>query len=411
MQKNYKILISCYACSPSQGSEPGMGWNFIIHLARYHKLYIIVEKEKWEEELTTYFQKNLEFKKNVNFYFISKKRNKLLRKIWPPSYYWFYQNWQKTAYRLAKKLMEEHDFDIVHQLNMVGYREPGYLWKLKKTFVWGPVGGLNISPWRMLPSMGIYGGLYYFGRNVLNLLQMHFNRRVKHCVSASDAIIAATMDNHHAIKKLWRKNSVIIPEVGLSTNNKPDFHKCSDTLKICWVGQHTPRKSLNLLIDALPLVIHKKNIELNVIGDGTRTKIWKKRALKLGVNNLIKWHGWITKDETESLMRSCDLFCITSLSDLTSTVLLEALSSGLPVIALDHCGFSNVITDKCGFKIAINTPRQVVRDIAMKIDYVFENEKIRQSMSKFAYERAKEFNWIDKIDTINQIYNKLLETK
>lgn len=50
------------------------------------------------------------------------------------------------------------------------------------------------------------------------------------------------------------------------------------------------------------------------------------------------------------IMSACDVFVITSLSDATSTVLLEALSMGLPVVATNHLGFANVITDACGIK-------------------------------------------------------------
>ena len=46
---------------------------------------------------------------------------------------------------------------------MVGYREPGYLWKIEKPFVWGPIGGLENSPWRFLPSLGIKGFMFYPG--------------------------------------------------------------------------------------------------------------------------------------------------------------------------------------------------------------------------------------------------------
>ena len=36
-----KILINAYACSPNMGSEPGMAWNWCVHLAKHCELYII----------------------------------------------------------------------------------------------------------------------------------------------------------------------------------------------------------------------------------------------------------------------------------------------------------------------------------------------------------------------------------
>ena len=91
-----KILINCYACSPYKGSEPGMGWNFIKSLCRLHELHIITES-KFQQDLNQYFEEHPEEKPFYHFYFIEKERHKKLRKIWPPSYYWFYKAWQKKA--------------------------------------------------------------------------------------------------------------------------------------------------------------------------------------------------------------------------------------------------------------------------------------------------------------------------
>ena len=102
------------------------------------------------------------------------------------------------------------------------------------------------------------------------------------------------------------------------------------------------------------------------------------------------------------------MFSITSLSDATSTVLLEALSLGLPVIALNHLGFANVITNNCGIKINVDSHKQLVNDIAMSIDKLYENEILRQNLSKGAILRSKEFSWDIKAKTINNIYNQIV---
>ena len=51
MNKKLKILISCYACSPKRGSEPGMGWSFVNGLSKQHEVHVIVEKEKWKKDI------------------------------------------------------------------------------------------------------------------------------------------------------------------------------------------------------------------------------------------------------------------------------------------------------------------------------------------------------------------------
>ena len=400
-----KILVSCYACSPYKGSEPGMGWNFVRQIALHHELHILVES-KFRDDLERYFAQHPEERNNKHFYYITRERHKLLRKIWPPSYYWYYKSWQKKAYKKALELDAALNFDLVHQLNMVGYREPGYLWRMSKPLVWGPIGGFNITPWKMLASMGWKGFVFYLSRNMLNLWQMHTNSRVKKAMAKASTLIAATQNEANTIKRLYGRENVIIPEVGFS-GKETSFvpHSKKGVLKIAWSGQFTPRKSLNLLLDACRHTVSE--IELHVIGDGECAAKWKKMALR---NQRVQthWYGWVERARAVEIMQSCDLFCITSLSDLTSTVLLEALSYGLPVIALDHCGFSNVITDECGIKIPIKDKKQVVIDIAQAIDKLAADESLRQKLSKGAHHRALMYSWDEKGKTINQIYTIIL---
>lgn len=400
-----KVLVNCYACSPYQGSEPGMGWNFVKCISHMHELHIITES-KFRSDLDRYFSEHIEEKSFFKFYFIQKSRHKRLRKIWPPSYYWFYKAWQKKAYKLAAKLDEKENFDLIHQLNMVGYREPGYLWKICKPFVWGPIGGYGITPWTMLPSMGLKGCIYYFSRNIINVIQMYSLRRVRKAIKKANSLIAATQSQSEYISRIYGRSSVIIPEVGLETTQLILCYKrkVGEPLRICWNGQHTPGKALNLLLDALKMN-SSMDVELHVIGRGEKTECWKRKAKK--INKKVVWYGQTEKQEAHKIMQSCHIMCITSLKDLTSTVLLEALSFGLPVIALDHCGFSNVITEECGRKIIISNKKQVVLDLGNAIDEIARNEDLRKRLSEGARKRALEYNWENKAKIISQIYESV----
>ncbi len=388
------------------GSEPGMGWNFVKTLAPYHELHIITES-KFQSDLEQYFSENPKEKDKFHFYFIQKERHKTLRKIWPPSYYWFYKRWQLKAYELAKKIDAIEHFDIVHQLNMVGYREPGYLYKLDKPFVWGPMGGFNVTPWILLPTMGTKGMVFYGMRNIINIWQMKHSSRVSEAVRNSAAIITATKDDHDAVLKLWNKENTVIPEVGFQNMETCNILKREGKLKICWSGLHIPRKSLNLLFEALANMPYKNEVELHVIGEGECTSKWKCMAEHLGLTNII-WHGWVEKKDALRIMQQSHLFVITSLSDATSTVLLEALSLGLPVIATNHLGFANVVTTDCGIKIDLHNHKQVIMDFASAISKVCKDESFRLQLANGAKKRADDFSWEGKAMMINKIYREIV---
>ena len=412
--KRLKILVVAYACSPVRGSEPGMGWNFVTGIAKYHDVHVIVEKEKFEKEIGEVLKARPELANNITFHFIQKTRQRFLRKIWPPSYYWFYKAWHRKAYDLALSLHKEIDFDLTHQLNMVGYREPGYLWKIDVPFVWGPVGGFNQFPLSFLKSMGVKGGVYYLGRNILNYLQMNYSSRPRLAAQkAGRGMIAATRDTHKAIKGLWGVGSEIITEVGSLSNSISQVNRrtTGQVLQIAWSGLHVYGKALPLLLTGLSQLDSHVDWQLNVLGEGPLTKRWKELAKQLEIDDRCKWHGWLVKDKAVNVMKGSHLFVITSLSDLTSTVTLEALSLGLPIICLDHCGFADVVTEQCGYRIPVTNPKEVALNIAKAITAIWHDEDKRQDLSQGAMARVEDFSWDKKMEKLNVIYQSVLENQ
>lgn len=405
-----KVLISCYACSPYRGSEPGMGWNFVHCLAPMHELHIITES-KYKADLDRYFAEHPDEAQQYHFYFLPRKRYDVLRKIWPPSYYWFYRVWQRKVLSFARQLDAKENFDIVHALNMAGYREPGFLYELGKPLVWGPTGGFCIAPWRLLPGLGFYGMVYYGARNIINICQAHCKLAPHKMAEYASVIIAATQDNQMAIEHYYKRSSYLIPEVGALTDYVPavmPLH-ANEVLRICWSSGHMPRKSLHLLLKALPILTTSRPIELHVIGYGQYTKRWQRLAERLNVSNLITWHGSMPHDDAIRIMSEMHLFVITSIVDLTSTVLLEALSLGLPVITLNLCGFSNVVTPECGIKIDVHSEQQVICDIASAIDTFADDEPMRMRMAHAAFHRAMDFTWDEKAKQISNIYTHAIK--
>ena len=212
-----KVLVCVYACSPYRGSEPGMGWNYLRLIARDRQVWAIVEKEKWEKDIRKWLSEHPDEMQNVHFVFIHKSRCRWLRRIWPPSYYWFYRIWHWKAYKIALRMHDEICFDCVHQLNMVGFREPGYMWKLSIPFIWGPVGGLGLTDWRLLGLLSFGGKVEFFFRNIINWCHMYLLVRPKLAAqkaAKTKSFITATMENQREAKKLWGVDSVVLCEIG-----------------------------------------------------------------------------------------------------------------------------------------------------------------------------------------------------
>lgn len=403
--KRLKVLLGCYACDPGYGSEPGMGWNFVSNIAKHHDVHAIVEEGEFKETLTQFAAEHPEAVKNITFHFVRRTHHETLRKFWPPSYYWFYRVWHRKAYQYAKLLDAKEDFDIVHQVTISGFREPGFLWKLGKPFIWGPLGGFTDTPWCLLSNLGPLGALHFGIRNIINGIQKRWGFSARAAAKHSAAILTSTTKAVDEIKRFWNRDAVLMNEVGLETGHEQFYsppHEPGTPLRICWAGEHIPRKALDILLQALPLC--KQRMELHVLSKGPRMKDWKRLAHRLGLNEVVTFHGFVPREEAFRIMSSSHVFCITSVREDTSTVVFEAFRYGLPIIALDHCGFSTVIDETSGIKIPINSRKQVIADYARHLDYLATHEEERQLLSQGALARCQQFTWDEKMEVINKLY-------
>lgn len=416
MRARLKILISAYACSPYKGSEPGVGWGFVSELARHHELWVIVEEEKFRADIERYLQDHPELAQTVHFHFIPKQRNRALRKLWPPSYYWYYRRWHQQALALAQRLHCQVGFDLAHQLTMVGFREPGYLWQLDVPFVWGPVGGLGPFPWRFLPQLGAYGAAYYLGYNLYNAVQTRWMARPQQAARrAGVGLLMATPDNQRAALKHWGCASTVMAEVGVPREPLTEVagRQAGEALRIVWTGLHIPRKALNLGLQVLAalqtVAADGPGWELHVLGEGPRTKAWQAQAAQLGIGGQCCFHGWLPREQALAVMAAAHVMLITSLRDLTSTVTIEAMALGLPIVCLDHCGFAHAVDASCGIKVAVTTPAEAVAGLGAAIGQLLRDEPRRQHLARGALLRAQSFAWRNKVQALNRIYAARLQ--
>jgi glycosyltransferase involved in cell wall biosynthesis len=419
MHRRLKVLISAYACNPRRGSEHGVGWGWVRMIARRHEVWALTaefQRADIEHELDA----SPELRRTTHFCYVPAKPL-----FYRPTRPWvFIENsplkplmnfadslWLREAFKLARKLHEEVHFDIAHQLTYVGFRFPGWLWRLGVPFVWGPIGGLENTPWRLLPLFGFQGAMYYAVRNGVNSAQKKFLRNPKKAFPhARGGIIAATTGIQKEILRCYSEESDVICEIGV-----PDVETSSystrdpgEPLRIAWSGLHLPGKALPILLRGLHQLPPDVDWQLDILGDGPCTRAWRGLADRLGLGKRCMWHGWLPREESLRLVHRAHLFALTSLKDLTSTVLLEALSQGVPVVALDHCGFSDMVNDDCGIKVPVRRPRQIAAGFTDAIVRVWRDETARRAMAAAAVERARDFSWERKAEALDAIYSRVV---
>lgn len=410
-----KILINAYACSPGMGSEPGMAWNWVSNLAKFCELYIITEgefREKIEAVVPT-----LEQGKNMHFYYnpVTEEIRKMCWNQGDWRFYKYYREWQWKTYLMAKEICSSEHIDVLHHLNMIGFREPGYLWKLSKEngvpFVWGPIGGLKQFPLAYLQGAGLKMKLFNRLKNFLNVWQLKHEKRVDEALKTARLLVSSIPDSYRAIKKHKGLESVVIPETGcFLSEDIPTDRFDEKELHVMWVGKFDFRKQLPLALRAIAIA-NNPNIVLDIYGGGSDEQIASAKSVAdaLGITEKVVWHGNQPNDVVMNAMRKAQVFFFTSVSEDTSTVVLEAVSNRLPVLCFDACGMAAVIDDKVGRKVALSNPTQSSADFAKLLNDLEHDRNLLKQLSETCKQRQTELSWEEKAKTMVEWYEKIVK--
>jgi glycosyltransferase involved in cell wall biosynthesis len=405
-----RLLLLAHSCNPEIGSEPGMGWNRALQAAKEFSTWIICDSETSRGGVDRYLLQHGPIE-NLKFVFVppnwfEQKLSKL------PGTFWVrYNLWHRRAYRIASDLDREIKFDLVHQFNLCGFREPGYCWKLDAPFVWGPVGGAQNYPWRFLTSAGFAGMASEVLRNVLNTWQMRFARRVGLAGRKAAVMLTANTTNARALAPRCRSKLQTMLEIGAPIRQDlppRDFHHAGP-LRILWSGVFEHRKALHLLLDAVSQLPPDVEYELRILGRGPLEKRWRKTAEWLGVSTHCRWMGWLDQPLAIAQYDWADVFAFTSLRDTTGTVVLESLAAGTPIVCLNHQGVADVVTDDCGVKLPVTNPRDVVKSLRETLVRLHRDRKELSRLGAGAVRRAEYYAWDRQGQRMAAIYRDVLQ--
>lgn len=155
-------------------------------------------------------------------------------------------------------------------------------------------------------------------------------------------------------------------------------------LRVLFAGALTQRKGLADLFAAMPLVQSPK-VELVVMGSLLQPLSWYRERLSDFRYEAPRSHAAVLR-----LMRSCDLFVLPSIVEGRALVQQEAMACGLPLIATENAGASDLIEQgETGFLVPIRSPEA----LAAKISWCAEHREQLHGMGIAAQERAAHLTW------------------
>jgi glycosyltransferase involved in cell wall biosynthesis len=410
-RRRARLLMIAYTCRPGRGSEGGIGWNRALQAGRFVDVWVVCEGRECESEIRGYIREHGP-PPGVTFVFVpfSNLQARLIKL--PGFYYLTYYLWHRAAFAAARELHARHHFDFAHQATMTGWREPGLLWRLPIPLVWGPVGGTQNFPWRFLTILSFRDAAVEIARNLINSFQLRTSLRVRRAARTAYQTIAANRTNRHDMERLCGVPLETMLDVGINEVGEPSHHETpvKSRLRILWTGLIEPRKALPLLIEACAKLRPEIDWEVQVLGDGPLGRQCRNRTRALGIDGRFTWLGWKERSEALSRYAWADVLAFTSLRDTTGTVVLEALSHGVPVVCLDHQGAGDIITPECGVKIPVSSPSKVIDDLAATLECLADDPLRRTKLREGARQRACIYLWPRLGEQMADCYRRVLRS-
>ena len=169
-------------------------------------------------------------------------------------------------------------------------------------------------------------------------------------------------------------------------------------VRLFFHGRVVFQKGLDTLIAALGLMPNEPAWELHIAGDGPQRPELEAKAKALGIGQRVFFRGWMRRPELAELMRRMDLYVFPSRDEGMPNAVLEAMASGLPVLATRIAGSEElVVPEVSGLLVAPDSPEELSRALSRLIggpEQGTQAQELRTRMGRAGRERVeRDYSW------------------
>lgn len=398
-----KILLSAFACNPSEGSEPSYGWNWAVGLAeRGFEVYCLTRETSSAGIGTVQLPHNLKFT-YVRLPFG-------LERLYSASQltqYLYYIMWQWRAYRVAVALHKKKNFDIVHHITFGSLQMGSFMYRLGVPLVFGPAGGGQLAP---VAFKKYFGGAWIAEerRNTASRILLRLNPACRAMLKRASVVLVANEETLRVAESNGAKRVSLALDVGLPgwffSEDAPRRAHQNGRLKLLWVGRLMPRKGVLLLLEVMKELKEYPGITLTVVGDGVMRDTLLEGIRNFSLESTVSWKGWVPFAEVRNYYSDHDVFLFTSLRESGGLQLVEAMAFGMPAVTLDLHGPGLIVDSDRGVKCECSTPEIAIERLKAAILRLYVSPILVKKLSAGAYKFAASQAWDKKIDSIVDRY-------
>ena len=398
------ILYIAYSCNPFAGSEDKIGWCVPYESSKTNKVYVIT-KEEQREPVERYLQSHpLE---NIKFYYVDIPG--FYKKIFKGFMYSGRLNiWNKRVFPLAKKICADQKIDVIHQITPIEFRAIGDYGKIANIkFVCGPLGGGESLP----------NGLknYAKGHEIIEVVRSGINRwyrfklRITGRLNRCDYIMFANRETRDFLGldgTVPLVTEIAADEISIEERTVPkDINK---ELVFLFAGRMVYRKGLELLFDAIMEIPDEWKYIVKIVGTGPELSHLKHRCES---NSLLSAHvqfmGAVEYSEMQREYEMSDVLIMPSIRETTGTVLIEAMSQGMPIITINKFGGAILVDENTGWLYSGENQKSYIAGLKNAMVACIVNPKEVERRGQNARKKVKDYTWKRKCDQYEKIYKRL----
>lgn len=303
------------------------------------------------------------------------------------------------GYFFARKLIrEERDFDLVHAFFTVPCGAMAYLLRLEFRLPYiVSLRGADVPGYSERFTI-----IYAFVRPLVRMIW-----------KSAAAVVSNSRGLMELAKETRPKQDIPVIPNGVDIEQfSPGKEVSEDTIiRILVVSRLTPRKGIRFLIRSMKMLHEthpKQKIELLVAGGGDEEAALKALVESEGVSDRIRFLGRVPHDELPQVYRQADIFCLPSLNEGMSNTVLEAIASGLPIVATVTGGTDELVTDgENGYFVEMESPE----DLAEKLGELVADPALRTRMGVASRTRAEQMSWHAVAERYAKLYRGIGEER
>lgn len=178
----------------------------------------------------------------------------------------------------------------------------------------------------------------------------------------------------------------------------------ADSLLTMAVGRLASEKGLPFMLRALARTRSAAPHHLLLVGDGPQREELMEQARRLKIDKRVHFLGYASYDQMPALYSQVDLFAICSTTEVKPLVVLEALASGVPVLAVSACGTVDTLTHQVDGWLS----RLDLEEYAAAWETLLGSENLREKLSQGARRTAQTYSMANYADTLCRLYEEAI---